>query len=267
MMYQKSGQLEVDFLDASVSLEDICREFSNIYDYEQYDISMEAIVISMEENVYGGRPNAAGLVASGAVNYVNRMHKKAWSKAGEVVGNTARGEYGIIAKAKAFATKLAKFINTVSMALNKVFATGLPLMGVIRKKATKLRDMAKADAFKTVDGPVTIGKASKYLSLGDKIANPDELIKGLQLVHKIESDILSKEKLSKFQQLAEGVLEPYRDSIKSSKVDTVVMIMAVLATLTNPGTAVGVILKRIFSAANPGLGGKVEKVATVAGGV
>ena len=92
MMYQKSGQLEVDFLDASVSLEDICREFSNIHDYEQYDISMEAIVISMEENVYGGRPNAAGLVASGAVNYVNRMHKKAWSKAGEVVGNTARGE-------------------------------------------------------------------------------------------------------------------------------------------------------------------------------
>ena len=267
MMYQKSGQLEVDFLDASVSLEDICREFSNIYDYEQYDISMEAIVISMEENVYGGRPNAAGLVASGAVNYVNRMHKKAWSKAGEVVGNTARGEYGIIAKAKAFASKLAKFINTVSMALNKVFATGLPLMGVIRKKATNLRDMAKTDAFKTVDGPVTIGKASKYFSLGDKIANPDELIKGLQLVHKIESDILSKEKLGKFQQLAEEVLEHYRDSIKSSKVDTVVMIMAVLATLTNPGTAVGVVLKRIFSAANPGLGGKVEKAATVAGGI
>ena len=110
-MYQKSGQLEVDFLDASVSLEDICREFSNIHDYEQYDISMEAIVISMEENVYGGRPNAAGLATSGAVNYVNRMHKKAWSKAGEVVGKTARGEYGIIAKAKAFASTAITISN------------------------------------------------------------------------------------------------------------------------------------------------------------
>lgn len=266
-MYPSAERLEIDFLDASVSLESICREFSNLTDLEHFAISQEALCVSMEENVYGGRPNAAGLVASGAINYINRMEKKAWAKAGEVVGKTASGEYNLIAKAKAFASKLAKFINTVSMALNKVFATGLPLMGVLRKKAENLRNMARSDAFQTVEGPVTVGKASKYFTLGDHIANPDELIEGLQLVAKIEADILSKDKLMKFQQLSEAVLEPYRDSIKSSKVDTIVMVMAVLATITNPGTAIGVILKRIFSAANPGLGGKVEKAATAVGGV
>jgi hypothetical protein len=143
-MYPSTERLEIDFLDASVSLESICREFSNLTDLEHFAISQEALCVSMEENVYGGRPNAAGLVVSGAVNYAKRMERKAFQKAGEVAGKTARGEYGLIAKAKAFASKLAKFINTVSMALNKVFATGLPLMGVIRKKANNLRDMARS---------------------------------------------------------------------------------------------------------------------------
>ena len=266
-MYQPTERLELDFLDASVSLESVCREFSFITDLEHFSISQEALEVSMEENVYGGRPNAAGLVVSGAVNYAKRMERKAFQKAGEVAGKTARGEYGLIAKAKAFASKLAKFINTVSMALNKVFATGLPLMGVIRKKANNLRDMARSDGFKTVEKPITVGKADKFFALGDHIAKPEELVDALRFVAKVEADILSKDKLNKFQQLSEAVLEPYRDSIKSSKVDTIVMVMAVLATITNPGTAVGVVLKRIFSAANPGLGGKVEKAATVAGGV
>lgn len=64
------------------------------------------------------------------------LEEKSSERAGEVAGKTARGEYGLIAKAKLFASKLAKFINTVSMALNKMFATGLPLMGVIRRKQT-----------------------------------------------------------------------------------------------------------------------------------
>jgi hypothetical protein len=127
--------------------------------------------------------------------------------------------------------------------------------------------MARSDGFKTVENPVTVGKADKFFALGDHIAKPEELVEALRFVAKVEADILSKDKLNKFQQLSEAVLEPYRDSIKSSKVDTIVMVMAVLATITNPGTAVGVVLKRIFSAANPGLGGKVEKAATVAGGV
>lgn len=260
-------QRDIDFLDASVSLEDICREFSKIYEYENYDISMESLVISMEENVYGGRPNAVGLVADGLTNKMYSTIGKGIRGVGKTAVKAATGEYGIIEKAKAFATKLATFINTVSMALNKVFATGLPLMGVLRNKAVKLREMAKADAFESVTEPVTIGKAGKFFSLGDKIASPDELIKALNFTFKVETDILSKDKLGKFQQLSQAVLEPYRDSLKQSKVDTIVMIMAVLATITNPGTAVGVVLKRIFSAANPGLGGKIEKATTAVGGV
>ena len=96
-MYQPTERLELDFLDASVSLESVCREFSLITDLEHFSISQEALEVSMEENVYGGRPNAAGLVVSGAVNYAKRMERKAFQKAGEVAGKTARGEYGLIA--------------------------------------------------------------------------------------------------------------------------------------------------------------------------
>ena len=40
-MYQPMERLEIDFLDASVSLESVCREFSNITDLEHFSISQE----------------------------------------------------------------------------------------------------------------------------------------------------------------------------------------------------------------------------------
>ena len=255
------------FDGAVTSLEAICLAFEQIANAETIDISCEAITVSLEENVYGGRPNAAALVVQGLGNKMYDRVKSGAQKIVDGVGKTARGEYGIIAKAKEFATKLAKFINTVSTAMSKVLNTGYPLMGGVRKKANKLKEMAKSDAFDDRTDKVKIAKASKFLALGNKIATPDEIIRGLDYILKMESDVLTKEKLNKFQGMSEAVLEPYRDSIKRSKVDTIVMAMAVLSTVTNPGAAVGVILKRIFQAANPGLGGKVEKAATAAGGL
>ena len=93
-MYQPTERLELDFLDASVSLESVCREFSFITDLEHFSISQEALEVSMEENVYGGRPNAAGLVVSGAVNYAKRMERKAFQKAGEVAGKAVGDAVG-----------------------------------------------------------------------------------------------------------------------------------------------------------------------------
>lgn len=270
------------FEQDTIAFEQLHQQFTEILDEHQTTLSYEAF---LEENFEQGNPFLAasfedertghgvtsatggfGVVAEGLKNYSADKVKKGMGAAGRgLATGTKAGTKGLIAAVKAFAERMAKFINSVSMALSKTFATGLPLMGKILDTSGKLNALSK-NAKQVEAEEIDVKKAAKYLALEDTYVDPSQFVEHLRFVDEVQKSLLSKDKLERFKEMSASTLEPYRDSIKGTKVDQVVFLMAVLGLITNPGVVVGSVLKKIFSAANPGLGEVADKTSKAVGG-
>lgn len=265
------------------SLEHLQQQFKDILDHHRFALSLENydledisepvnpfLDVGLEEarrdsahtSATQGISNAAvGLLRKGGTALANGSK----SAAKGIVRGGAKGTVSLVKAARKFVERMTEFINSVSTAMSKTLATGFPLMGKLQAQAMALKEQAK-QATQREDESFELKKASKFLSLGDHIASPDEIIKQLDFIDNIQKQLLDKSKLDRFKEMSERTLEPFRHSIKTSKVDPLVFSMAVLGTLTNPGVVVGVTLKKIFSAANPGVGEVLDKGAKAVGG-
>ncbi len=261
----------------SLELMALQKEFDDVLDYDRWVINLDEeeeevnpFMTSMEEVREGyANTNYAETyrtVAQGLANKtVNGAVKGIKATARGVAKSVKPVTGGLIKMAKIFMEKIATLMNSVSTMLSKLLATGYPLMGKLVKQADEVKMLAKKHGSREQD-VFELKKASKFLMVGDQIGDPSAIIKQLNLVNDIQKTILGREKLERFKGLSLATLEPYRDSIKSSKVDTLVFVVAVLGTLLNPGVAVGAVLKKIFSAANPGMGQSLDLASKAVGG-
>lgn len=263
-----------EYMDTSLGLESLMNVFDDLVALSNFTQSMEMVSVSLEDGGPEGTQRFSDERFSGLMEGLNNKVKNSVADAGKstadkltsLVSDIGRGKYDLIEKAKLFLNKLSSIINTISTMINRLVVSGLPLMEGIKKQALKIKQRASDDGV-IFNPSVTLPNAANYLAIDNTVAKPGEIIRGLEDILAIEKTILSKDKLNKFQGITRDTLEPYRDSIRGSKVDSVVMLMAVLSTLTNPGALVGVTLKKIFQAANPGLGNSIEKGLSVGGGI
>lgn len=273
------------FREESLSLESICQELDLILDHHQGILSLESFYgpvldyrdemnpfldIGMEEV----REDTAHTSATGGLGAVAEgLARKTLRGAGNVIKATpdavvkVGGKIGLnLAKlAKAFIDKMATFINTISMGLSKTFATGYPLMEALVKQANTIKHSLNSS--RSINQPGFELKKAYVLSIDGKMPEPKEIIDNLHYINEIQKTILSRQKLENFKDISSAFLEPYRNTMEKHKVDPLVMAMAVIGLLTNPGQVAGAILKKLFSAANPNLGEEAEITATVSGGL
>lgn len=263
------------------SFEQLQQQFKDILDHHRFSLSLEDFTleevevnpflnVGLEEtresyahtSATQGISNAAvGLLNKGGTALANGTK----SAAKGLVRGGVKGTVSLVKLARKFVERMAEFINSVSTAMSKTLATGFPLMGKLQTQAHAIAEKAK-HATQREEDTFELKKASKFLTLGDHIANPDDIIKQLHFIDDIQKQLLDKGKLNQFKEMSERTLEPFRNSIKTSKVDPLVFAMAALGTLTNPGVIVGVTLKKIFSAANPGVGEVLDKGSKAVGG-
>lgn len=273
------------FNQESFSLESLCRELDLILDHHQQTMGLESVYgtvmdyrdevnpfynVGMEEI----RENAGHTTATGGMGTVAEgLARKTLHGAGKVVKATpgvvgkVAGKVAInLAKlAKAFIEKMATFVNTISTGLSKTFATGYPLMGALIKQANNLKNSLNSST--SIEQSTFEMKKAYIISIDGKIPEPKEIIDNLHQINEIQKIILSHQKLENFKGISEAFLQPYQNTIEKKKVDPLVMAMAVIGLLTNPGQVAGAILKKLFSAANPGMGEAVNATATIGGGV
>ncbi len=275
----------LQFREESLSLEHLCQQLELILDTHTQTLGLESLFdpiydfrednpftvnTSMEEV----REGYAGTSATGGLGAVAEgLARKTLRGAGKVVEGAAAGvgKAGIavgvsLAKiAKAFIEKMTQFINTISTGISKTLATGYPLMGALIKQATTIKGSLQSSRSKQTS---TFEMKKAYgLSIGGDIPDPKTIIDNLHLINEIQKTVFSRQKLMNFQEMSLQFFQPYRSTIEKHKVDPFVMTMAVLGLLTNPGQVAGVVLKKIFSAANPGMGEKIDAAATIGGGM
>lgn len=269
------------FSNESYSLESVCRELSNILDQHSHTLHLESIggLIDLEDdqndNPFIGvgmeevRENAnhttyaagLGVAAQGLANKTLRGGAKVVKATPGVVGKVG---ISLVKLAKAFIEKMTTFINTISTGLSKTLATGYPLMGALIKQANTIKGSLESSRSKEVQSFEM--KKTMIISIDGEIPDPKTIINNLHLINEIQKTVLSRQKLDNFQNLTLQFLQPYRSSIEKQKVDPLVMVLAVVGLLANPGQVAGAVLKKLFSAANPGLGQKIDAVSTIGGG-
>ena len=282
IMLDTSSYVDTGFLQlnqVSQELMSLYHQFDNVIDQDRMDIILEndieedqtnPFLPSMEEARDGyastSTAGAYDTVAHGLANKTkNAVIKGVKATATGAVKSVKPVTGGLIKLARAFMEKISELMNSVSTMVSKMLATGYPLMGKLTKQAEELKVLASKHGQREQD-VFELKKASKFLMVGESIGDPSTIIKQLDLVNEIQKTVLSREKLERFKDLSTATLEPYRNSIQTSKADTLVFMMAVLGTLLNPGVVVGAVLKKIFSAANPGLGQKLDIAAKGIGG-
>lgn len=271
------------FESEASSLEQLQQQFADILDHHRFSLSFEQYDLDDQDDVnpflgVGLEETRDGYASTSASQpYKNAavgLLKKGGSAlasgskalAKGAVKGAAKGSVSLVKAARKFVERMTEFINSVSTAMSKTLNTGYPLMGKLLSQAKAIGERAQ-NAKSIEEESFELKKAAKFLSLGDGIADPDTIIKQLQLLDEMQKQLMGKEKLGQFKEISQRTLEPYRNSIKSSKVDPLVFSMAVVGALTNPGVIAGVFLKKIFSAANPGLGEVADKGAKAVGGV
>jgi hypothetical protein len=250
----------VEFYNCSTEMEALVKQFNTIADLESHSVAVETLNLTYSAEIGNVISEVSEGLTNKTKNAISNAAKNTANSAAKAVTNGT-----LIEKAKQFVNKLSEFINSVSTAMSKMLASGFPLMGALKNSALSIK--ASLESAQQIEVGVRVKNANKHLIIGDSIANPVEIIKVLGYTLDIEKKVLTKSKLDDFKQLSDAVLEPFSSSIKQSKVDSVVMCIGVLSLLTNPGAVAGVVLKRLFQAANPGLGEKVEKALTLGGGV
>lgn len=269
----------LSFNSVSLELMALQTEFSKVLDQDRWDIILDNEVVEVAENPFlpsmeETREGYASTSATGAYDTVAAgLTNKAKRAVVDGIKGTARGVVksvkpvtgGLIKLARIFMEKISTLMNSVSTMISKMLATGYPLMGKLLQQADEIKMLAGKHKQREQD-VFELKRASKFLMVGDSVSDPSGIIKQLEFVNHVQKTLLSREKLERFKDLSTATLEPYRGSIKSSKVDSVVFVIAVLGTLLNPGVAVGAVLKKIFSAANPGLGQKLDIGAKAIGG-
>lgn len=263
------------------SLEELQHQFASIIDHHRLALNFEDYGLEVEEvnpffniGLEEVRENAAHTSATqgfnnAAVGLLNKggtaLANGTKSAAKGIVRGTAKGTVSLVKLARKFVERMSEFINSVSVAMSKTLATGFPLMGKLQTQAHAIAEKAK-NATQREEDTFELKKAAKFLCLGEHIASPDDIIKQLHFIDEIQKQLLDKGKLNQFKEMTERTLEPFRNSIKTAKVDPLVFAMAALGALTNPGVAVGVTLKKIFAAVNPGVGEALDKGAKAVGG-
>lgn len=272
----------LSFSTESYSLESVCRELGHILDQHNQTLSIESIggLIDIEpdevDNPFMGigmeevRENAnhttyaagLGAVAQGLANKTLRGGAKVVKATPGVVGKIG---INLAKLAKAFIEKMTTFINTISTGLSKTLATGYPLMGALIKQANNIK--GSLESSRSIEAQSFEMKKAMVISIDGEIPDPKTIINNLHLINEIQKTVLSRQKLDNFQNLTMQFLQPYRSTIEKQKVDPLVMTMAVIGLMTNPGQMAGAVLKKLFSAANPGLGQKIDVAATLGGSV
>ena len=275
--YVDTGLLQLN--QVSQELMSLYHQFDTVLDQDRMDMILDNDVEEIDANPFlasmeEARETYASTSSVGAYNTVaSGLVNKTKNAVVSGVKGTAKGAVkvakpvtgGLIKLARVFMEKIAELMNSVSTMISKLLVTGYPLMGKLVKQAQELQVLATKHGQREQD-VFELKKASKFLMVGDSIGDPSTIIKQLSMVNEIQQTILSREKLERFKDLSTATLEPYRSSIQTSKADTVVFLIAVLGTLLNPGVVVGTVLKKIFSAANPGLGQKLDIAAKGIGG-
>lgn len=148
-------------------------------------------------------------------------------------------------------------LNAVAMTLGKLLLSGEPLVNGIIKRATTLKERAKKGII--VDSDVNVVKL-KHLVLKDDRPTNKELVEGFKFLNGITKNNISTSKLTKFAELTNNVLEPFRHNVKTKRTDQLVATIGILSIVTNPVVPVGIILKKLGGAATPGIGKAVDLV-------
>lgn len=160
-----------------------------------------------------------------------------------------------------FLDEAAQLINAVGISFNKLLMSGLPFFKAKMQKAQEIKDRAQKSTNTDLEAIDISGL--KHLYINGRPPHREDLMNGFEMLNGISTQILSKEKLDQFKSISANVLEPFRSSIKTRKVDELVFIIGVLAILTNPAVPVGMVLKKLASAISPNAG-KVIDVAAIA---
>lgn len=159
---------------------------------------------------------------------------------------------------------IAGSIGRVTRMTNNLFLTGMPFINGMLEKAKSIKETAKLSSTETAY-EINNSKLKKTLFIGNEVLQASQVVDKVDVLAGISSQVLSKDKLGKFKELSDDVLEPFRSSIKSKKTDQVVFIYGILAAITNPAIPVGSIFKQLFAIASPNMGKAVDAATTVSG--
>lgn len=169
------------------------------------------------------------------------------------------------AKAENVFKALGRILDAIATTLNAVAMTLGHLLTEIEVFATSVIKRAKnlqklARDLDRVKEPVNVGKL-KHLHIEGQRPTGKELIRGFENFNEICKVTISTRKLGYFNTITQDVLEPFRGSVKTTRVDQIIATIGLLGFITNPAIPASILLKHIASAVAPGIGKAVDIAA------
>lgn len=155
---------------------------------------------------------------------------------------------------------VATTLNAIAMSLGRLLSEAEVFCLAIIKRAKELQKKAKQ--YDIVKEPVNVGKL-KHLRVENHRPSTKELMVGFELFNEICKTTISSQKLGYFNRITQDVLEPFRGSIKTTRVDQFIATIGLLGFVTNPAIPASILLKHLASAVAPGVGKAVD-IATIA---